>query len=180
MLAWCDAECSLCDLRSEYLIFSILFNFPLFPLIRQLFPNSDATHPLLYPVVRIALGLIQSPCPFRCQFRVFNLLHPLIACLCQPAFEGLSLGRGDGLDDAENSFSMGTVCFSQLPVGRGQLQPVTKCHDFTSFIFKSLFQFPPICPCIGTFSQHITYIYYRKPPLIVMQCPSDLPSFENC
>src|SRR3990172_10980597 len=109
MLAWGYAECSLCDLCSEYLIFSLLFDVSFFPLIRKFLTDCDAAHPLLYPIVRIALGLIQSPCSFRCQFRVFNLLHPLVACLCQPAFEGLGLGRGDGLDDAKHRLSACTV-----------------------------------------------------------------------
>src|SRR3989304_6935856 len=109
MLAWGYAECSLCDLLSEYLIFSFLFDFPPFPLIRQFLPNGNAEHPLLYPVVRIAFGLIQCPCPFRCQFRVFNLLYPLVACLCQPAFEGLCLGGGDGLDKPEYPLSIPTI-----------------------------------------------------------------------
>src|SRR3972149_4365833 len=112
MLAWGDAECSLSYLSGEYLIFPFLVDFPLFPLIRKFLTDSDAAHPLLYPVVRIALGLIQSPCSFRCQFRVFNLLHPLVACLCQPAFEGLGFGGWNGLNYAEDAFSISTFCFS--------------------------------------------------------------------
>ena len=54
------------------------------------------------------------------------------------------------------------------PVWRSQLQPVTKCHDFTSFSFEPLFQFSPVCSCIGTSRQNSTYIDNRKPPLIIM------------
>src|SRR3990170_2233771 len=109
MLAWGYAECSLCDLCSEYLIFSLLFDVSLFPLIRKFLTACDAAHPLLYPIVRIALGLIQSPCSFRCQFRVFDLLHPLIAYFCQPAFEGLCFGGGDGLDKPEYPLRIPTI-----------------------------------------------------------------------
>src|SRR3989304_3566803 len=84
--------------------------FPLFPLIRKFLTDCYTAHPLLYPVVRIALRLIQSPCSFSCQFRVFNLLHPLVACLCPPAFEGLCFGGRNGLNYAEDPFSRGTGC----------------------------------------------------------------------
>jgi hypothetical protein len=57
----------------------------------------------------ITLRLVECQCPLRSQFRIFNLLHPLVAYLSQPAFEGLSLGRRDGLNDAEDALSVGTV-----------------------------------------------------------------------
>jgi len=55
---------------------------------------------------------------FMSQFRVFDFLHPLIAHLGQPAFEGLGPGGWDGLDDAEKRLRIGTIGISLFAVNR--------------------------------------------------------------
>ena len=63
----------------------------------------------LDPVVGIALGLIDRTGPLGRQLGVFDLLDPFVTDLGQPTLEGLSLGRGDRLDDAENAFGVGAI-----------------------------------------------------------------------
>lgn len=53
----------------------------------------------------VSLGFIQGAGALRRKFGVFNFLHPFIAHLGQPAFEGFGLGGGDGLDEAEDAFN---------------------------------------------------------------------------
>ena len=72
-----------------------------FPFVGQRAPDGDGAHALLEPVLGIALGFVEFAGSAACQFRVCDFLDALVAHLRQPAFEGFSLGRGDGLDDAE-------------------------------------------------------------------------------
>lgn len=43
------------------------------------------------------------------EFRVFYFLNPFIANFGQPLFKGFRIGRRDGLNDAEDAFSVGTI-----------------------------------------------------------------------
>jgi len=84
---------------------------------RELMP--DGHHPCLNrydPFVTVTLGLIQIAHPCGGQFRVFNFFEPFVTHLGQPAFEGFGIGRGDGLDDAEQSFRIGTLRLSAFAI----------------------------------------------------------------
>jgi len=50
----------------------------------------------------------------------------------------LSIAR-DGLNDAKNTLGVGAVCLTHFSIRRNKFQPVTKCHDFTTFGCESLF-----------------------------------------
>src|SRR4030043_149773 len=110
VLSRCYAEGGLCDLGGKYRVLLLTRYIPMFPLVGKFFPNRNATHTFFDPIVGITLRLVECPRPLCRQLWVFYFLYPLIANLCKPAFERLRLGRRDGLNDAEDAFSVGTVC----------------------------------------------------------------------
>ena len=83
---------------------------------RQFVADGDGTHPFLDPVVGVALGLVEGAGAFGGEFRVFNLLDPLVADTREPAFERLGLRAGNGLDEAEDAF--GVPALKQLSSAR--------------------------------------------------------------
>ena len=61
------------------------------------------------------------------QFWVFYFFDPLVTHLRQPAFERFGLGRGDGLDDAEQAFGVGAVGLALFAVSGLQCKGGTSC-----------------------------------------------------
>jgi hypothetical protein len=102
-----QAESGLRYLRRQNGIFRLPLHIALFPFIRQLSPDSDAAYAFFYPIVRVPFRLVQLACPLRGKLRVFDLLHALVADLCQPPLEWFGLGRRDGLNDAEDALRVG-------------------------------------------------------------------------
>src|SRR4030043_2270905 len=94
---------------SKNLIIPLLRGAAVFPFVCQLFSDSNTAHSFFNPILAISFELIQQPCSPGGKFRVLNLLHPLVADACQPAFERLGFRRGNRLDDAENTFGIGAI-----------------------------------------------------------------------
>jgi hypothetical protein len=139
MLVGCNAKSGLGNLGGQDGVFFFLPDLPIFPFFGQFLPNGNPPHPFFDPVIGIAFGFIKRPSPLGSQFRIFYLLHPLVTNLGQLAFKRLGLGGMGGLDNAEDAFGIGAIGFPQLPIRRGQLQPVTKCHDVTPLFIEPLF-----------------------------------------
>ena len=90
--------------------------------------DGDGAHPLLDPVVGIAFGLVKGASAFGGEFRVFNFLDAFVTDFGEPALERLSLGAGNGLNQAEDAF--GVPALKQLAsTRRGELDPKggTRC-----------------------------------------------------
>jgi hypothetical protein len=111
----------------EYRILFALGHAACFPLVGQLPTHGDGTQPLLDPRLRIALGLIQLAGTGAGQFGVFYFFDTLVTHLRQPAFERLGLGRRDGLDDAEQAFSVGAIGLAFFAVRGLQRKGGTSC-----------------------------------------------------
>ena len=55
--------------------------------------------------------------------------------LRHPLFEGLCLGRGDGLDKAEKLFRISDIRFPHLAISGLHFESVTICHGSIFFHF---------------------------------------------
>jgi hypothetical protein len=64
-----------------------------------------------YPVVGVALVLVELAHALLGEFGVFDLLHALVSDLREPTLEGFGFGAGDGLDDAEGGFGTNGLGF---------------------------------------------------------------------
>src|SRR4030042_3429267 len=97
VLSRCYAEGGFCDLGGKDRVLPLTPYLPIFPLVRKFFPDGNTAHPLFDPIVGVTLRLVERPRPFRRQLRVFDLLSPLVAYLCQPPLEGFGFRGGSGL-----------------------------------------------------------------------------------
>lgn len=80
------------DLVGQYRIFQAGPGASILSFVGQILPDGNPPHPLVDPIFRIALFLVDGLHPFHGEFRVFDLVDPLLANLGQPAFQGLYLG----------------------------------------------------------------------------------------
>ena len=87
------------------------------PFVRQFLAHLNAADALVDPIVRIPQAFIVLHGLFDGEFRVLHLVYAVGGDLCHPLFEGLGLGRRDGLDDAEELFRVGHVGEAHLAVG---------------------------------------------------------------
>jgi hypothetical protein len=76
------------------------------------------------------------------------------------------------LDDAQQTFGMGTVLQTLFAISRLQFEPVTICHELR----LPALELSPIGLCIGTVSQSTHDIRHRKIPLLLCVNP-DRPDF---
>jgi len=91
----------------------------------------------------------------------------LVDDLRKPAFDGLRLGAGHGLDEAEQGLGGGYIGEAHLAVVSRYFQLVTVCHQLTSFSAQPLFQFVPIPPrglVIRLLDQGLNDVDHREPP----------------
>src|SRR5579859_2748438 len=77
----------------------VLINATSLPLVRQFFSNHDRPDPLLYPVLRPALQLVDHHRAFDGDLGILEFLDPLVCHLREPALESLGLRRRNRLDD---------------------------------------------------------------------------------
>ena len=127
------------------------------------------------------IGLVDRSRSFRCQLRILDLLHPLIADPGQPALKRFGLGGGDGLDDAEKTFGIGAVCFPHFPVWRWQFELSTNCRQFKAILaLNPYFHFKPVIARIYTIRQNFHNINNGKPLLVIMKCLSYTLAAKNC
>ena len=109
VLAGSEAEGGLGDFGGEDDVFARFPDAALFRFIGEFIADGDGAHPFLDPVVGAAFGLVEGAGAFGSEFGVLDLLDTFVADFGQPAFEGLGLGAGDGLDDAEEAFGVGAI-----------------------------------------------------------------------
>lgn len=83
----------------------------LLPLIGQVLTHRNAAQALADPLLGVALFLVKLLHPAHGQLGVFNLVQAFFAYLGQPAFEGLGLRAGNGLDQAENALRIPALDF---------------------------------------------------------------------
>lgn len=118
------------------------------------------------------------------QGRVGQFLHAFVAHLGQPELDGLGLGAGNGLDQAEEGFRGGDIGEVLLAIRSGELQSVTICNHLTTFLRQSAFQDLPVVSgglVIRLLDEHLKDVDYREPPGsggFVMD-PADLVLFEE-
>ena len=86
------------------------------PLAGELFTNGNGAHSLFDPVVRVAFSFVEGTCTFGSEFGILDLLNSFVANLREPALEGLCLGAGNGLDEAEDA--LGIPALKHLPSAR--------------------------------------------------------------
>ena len=96
-------------------------------------------------------------------------------CKHLPLLHGF--GWGNGLDDAEETFSIGAIRSVFFPVGCCQFQLSTNCRQLNSFNFLAFFYAIPIVFWIRAISQNRNDINNRKIPFSFQDDFSDLLSF---
>ena len=121
VFAGCEPEGSLGDFGGEDGVFEFLPEAAFLPFVGQFVTDGDAAHALLDPRVGVTFGEVEGASALGGEFGIFDFLHAFIADFSEPAFEGLGLGTGDGLDQAENAFGMPADEFLRA-TGRGELQ----------------------------------------------------------
>jgi hypothetical protein len=139
----------------------------------------NAAHPLFNPCIAVSLGFIQGAGALGGKFGVFNFLHPFIAHLGQPAFEGFGLGGGDGLDEAEDAFNRCRLHFSLFAIGGGHVKGGTKCTPVAMECVITRAHFLDILFCVSTICKCLHNILNGKIPLAVVQRAADIGVFKN-
>ena len=86
------------------------------PVVGELVARFLPGHALLNPLVAAPMLLPGLTGSVQRQGRIGQLLHAFIADLGQPQLDGLGLGAGDGLDDAEQTFCSGAIGVALLAV----------------------------------------------------------------
>ncbi len=66
-------------------------------------------HALLNPLVAATMFLPGGAGAFEGAGRVGHLLHPLVTDFGEPQFDGLGLGAGDALDEAQQGLGIGDI-----------------------------------------------------------------------
>ncbi|MBV6504889.1 MAG: hypothetical protein ILNGONEN_00444 [Syntrophorhabdaceae bacterium] len=155
----------------------------IFPFVSQILPNRDAAQTLIDPLFGIAFLFIQLLHARHGQFGIFDFVDPLLADARQPAFERLGLGRGDGLDQAQDALGVPALEFLR-PSGRRKLQG--KGGDKLSPPLKSLAQiripFAHLLPVIGRIwgiRQGSNDVRNDKPPFVVVKRAADFALLEH-
>jgi hypothetical protein len=130
VFAGCETEGCLEDFSGEDGVFEFLPVAAFLPSVGQFVADGDAAHAPHDPRVGVTFGELEGASAFGGEFGIFDFLHAFIAHFGEPAFEGLGLGTGDGLDQAENAFGMpadeflrATGCGELQSKGGGQVAP---------------------------------------------------------
>ena len=98
------------------------------PVVGELVPCFLAGHALLNPFLAASVLLPRLPGTIQRSRRIGHFLHPFVAHLGEPEFDGLGLWAGNALDEAQQGLrgcDVGEVAFA---VGGRQFQSVTICH----------------------------------------------------
>ncbi len=178
-----QAERGLGNFGGEDGVFALFADAALFPFVGEFIADGDGAHPLFNPVIGIALGLVKRAGALGGELRVFDLLDALIADPGKPAFEGLGLGAGNGLDQAEDAF--GVPALKQL-ASAGRVEFEAKGGDKLSPSFESvgqklvalaeLFQ---IVAGINGVGQHGNDIRDNEPPFVVVNRAADFLALKQ-
>jgi hypothetical protein len=149
------------------------------PLVRQLLAHCNPAHPLFDPGVVIPFELVQHPRALGGQLGVLDLLDALISDLCKSSLERLGLGGGDGLNDTEQAFGVGTAD-KLLATGRlnakggGNLPP-----PFGKFLVTSAHIFD-ISFRLDGIGKHGDDVANDKPPFSIFENLSNFLALEKC
>jgi hypothetical protein len=94
-------------------------------------------------------------------------LHAFVAHLGQPELDGLGLGAGNGLHQAQQGFGGGDVGEALFAIGCRHLQLVTICHQFAALFAEPPLELVPVfarSEVIGLLCQHLHHVHHREPP----------------
>ena len=175
------AEGGLADFRSEDGEFPALLDPAIFPLVGEFVADGDAAQALFDPFFGVAFLLVDGPHSFCGELGVFNFLEALVADFGEPTFEGLGLGRGDGLNEAEKLLGIGNVGHPLFAVCGGHFQTVTIRHGFIAFLFEAFLELSPIGSGINTFGENRDDIDDGENPFFLAGVPgaADLFFFKK-
>ena len=166
------AEGGFADLGSQDGEFFLFFHAAFLPFVGQLIPHGDAAQALFNPVFRVAFLLVNLPHPLGREFGVFDFLQTLVADLGEPEFEGLGLGRGDGLDEAEESLCVGSADGANFPIRSRHGYQGTICHPVGIKGRIALSQLLDIVFNIGRAGEEFDDVVDREIPLFLGLVPS--------
>ncbi|MDZ7865063.1 hypothetical protein [Acidovorax sp.] len=109
-----------------------LLDVVLAPIVGQLVAGFLPGHALLNPLVAAAMLLPGLAGAVQRKGRIGQLLHALVTHLGQPELDGLCLGAGDGLHNAQQSFCGGTVGEALFSIWQRAFSTVTSFRPMTA------------------------------------------------
>ncbi len=105
------------------------------PFIGEVLAYLYRLQPLVNPVVGITQPFVVCQCLLDAQFGVLYLVEPVGCHLCHPLLERLCFGGWNGLDKAEELFSVSNIRQAHLAIWCLHFQTVTVCHGFIPLSF---------------------------------------------
>ena len=171
----------LCDLVGEDGVFPALLHAPRLPFGGELVADADREDALVDPVGIIALLLVGLQCPVDGLLRVDGLLDALTSNGGEPEPEGFSLGRGDGLDDAQDALGIGGLHLSLLAVRGEHLNRGTNCTPVGRQLRIAGAHLLDVLLGIGAFRQNRHNVLHGEIPFFLFLVPggADLSIFKK-